>query len=71
MASVCFSQDIHKKRQNKDLAELQTLIDAHFECRKKEEEELIHLKERIVRFHPNKTSVPPIHKYLYTLKTLA
>ncbi|XP_035484873.1 troponin T, fast skeletal muscle isoforms isoform X7 [Scophthalmus maximus] len=39
--------DIHKKRQNKDLAELQTLIDAHFECRKKEEEELIHLKERI------------------------
>uniref|UniRef100_A0A3B3VY89 Troponin T3, fast skeletal type n=1 Tax=Poecilia latipinna TaxID=48699 RepID=A0A3B3VY89_9TELE len=27
--------------------ELQSLIDAHFECRKKEEEELIALKERI------------------------
>jgi len=39
--------DIHKKRQNKDLNELQGLIDAHFECRKKEEEELISLKERI------------------------
>merc|ERR1719348_2715846 len=32
---------------NKDLIELQSLIDAHFECRKKEEEELIALKERI------------------------
>uniref|UniRef100_UPI003AB0E397 troponin T, fast skeletal muscle isoforms-like isoform X5 n=1 Tax=Centroberyx gerrardi TaxID=166262 RepID=UPI003AB0E397 len=39
--------DIQKKRQNKDLIELQGLIDAHFECRKKEEEELIGLKERI------------------------
>nr|XP_057933485.1 troponin T, fast skeletal muscle-like isoform X8 [Doryrhamphus excisus] len=39
--------DIQKKRQNKDLIELQSLIDAHFECRKKEEEELIALKERI------------------------
>ncbi|XP_051546174.1 troponin T, fast skeletal muscle isoforms-like [Myxocyprinus asiaticus] len=39
--------DIQKKRQNKDLIELQTLIDAHFEDRKKEEEELIALKERI------------------------
>ncbi|XP_062845376.1 troponin T type 3b (skeletal, fast) [Trichomycterus rosablanca] len=39
--------DIQKKRQNKDLFELQALIDAHFECRKKEEEELIALKERI------------------------
>ncbi|XP_030271199.1 troponin T, fast skeletal muscle isoforms-like isoform X7 [Sparus aurata] len=39
--------DIQKKRQNKDLYELQSLIDAHFECRKKEEEELIALKERI------------------------
>ncbi|CAG5848940.1 unnamed protein product [Menidia menidia] len=40
-------KDIQKKRQNKDLYELQSLIDAHFECRKKEEEELIALKERI------------------------
>ncbi|KAK2081034.1 Troponin T [Saguinus oedipus] len=40
--------DIQKKRQNKDLMELQALIDSHFEARKKEEEELIALKERIV-----------------------
>uniref|UniRef100_UPI00398F650F troponin T type 3a (skeletal, fast) isoform X2 n=1 Tax=Pristiophorus japonicus TaxID=55135 RepID=UPI00398F650F len=39
--------DIQKKRQNKDLNELQTLIDGHFEHRKKEEEELVALKERI------------------------
>ena len=45
-------QDIQKKRQNKDLMELQALIDAHFECRKKEEEELIALKERIVSSPP-------------------
>lgn len=32
----------------KDLLELQTLIDVHFEQRKKEEEELIALKDRIV-----------------------
>lgn len=32
----------------KDFLELQTLIDVHFEQRKKEEEELIGLKERIV-----------------------
>lgn len=44
-------QDIQKKRQNKDLIELQALIDAHFECRKKEEEELIALKDRIVSLH--------------------
>uniref|UniRef100_A0A2K6AR65 Troponin T, fast skeletal muscle n=1 Tax=Macaca nemestrina TaxID=9545 RepID=A0A2K6AR65_MACNE len=40
-------QDIQKKRQNKDLMELQALIDSHFEARKKEEEELVALKERI------------------------
>ncbi|XP_056463736.1 troponin T, fast skeletal muscle-like isoform X3 [Gadus chalcogrammus] len=39
--------DIQKKRQNKDLVELQTLIDDHFEHRKQEEEELIALKSRI------------------------
>ncbi|XP_061896874.1 troponin T, fast skeletal muscle isoforms-like [Entelurus aequoreus] len=39
--------DIQKKRQNKDLVELQTLIEAHFECRKKEEEDIIALKDRI------------------------
>ncbi|XP_026562350.1 troponin T, fast skeletal muscle isoform X1 [Pseudonaja textilis] len=39
--------DIQKKRQNKDLIELQALIDSHFESRKKEEEEILALKERI------------------------
>lgn len=42
-------QDIHRKRQEKDLAELQSLIEAHFIQRKKEEEELIALVNRIVR----------------------
>lgn len=39
--------DIQKKRQEKDLQELQSLIEAHFEQRKKEEEELIALVNRI------------------------
>ncbi|XP_012991679.1 troponin T type 2a (cardiac) isoform X1 [Esox lucius] len=39
--------DIHRKRMEKDLNELQTLIEAHFESRKKEEEELINLTDRI------------------------
>uniref|UniRef100_A0A674JD04 Troponin T2, cardiac type n=1 Tax=Terrapene triunguis TaxID=2587831 RepID=A0A674JD04_9SAUR len=43
----CSMQDIHRKRMEKDLNELQGLIDAHFENRKKEEEELISLKDRI------------------------
>uniref|UniRef100_A0A8C3TI39 Troponin T2, cardiac type n=1 Tax=Chelydra serpentina TaxID=8475 RepID=A0A8C3TI39_CHESE len=41
------SVDIHRKRMEKDLNELQGLINAHFENRKKEEEELISLKDRI------------------------
>ncbi|XP_051997599.1 troponin T, cardiac muscle isoforms isoform X2 [Xyrauchen texanus] len=41
--------DIHRKRMEKDLTELQTLIEAHFENRKKEEEELINLTQRINR----------------------
>jgi len=32
----------------KDLNELKTLIEAHFEKRKNEEEELLHLTDRIV-----------------------
>uniref|UniRef100_A0A8C5TPN9 Troponin T2, cardiac type n=1 Tax=Malurus cyaneus samueli TaxID=2593467 RepID=A0A8C5TPN9_9PASS len=40
--------DIHRKRMEKDLNELQALIEAHFESRKKEEEELLNLKDRIV-----------------------
>ncbi|XP_074534734.1 troponin T, cardiac muscle isoforms-like [Halichoeres trimaculatus] len=39
--------DIHRKRMEKDLTELQTLIEAHFEKRKKEEEELLSLTDRI------------------------
>uniref|UniRef100_A0A667WFW4 Troponin T2d, cardiac n=1 Tax=Myripristis murdjan TaxID=586833 RepID=A0A667WFW4_9TELE len=39
--------DIHRKRQEKDLSELQSLIEAHFIQRKKEEEELIALVQRI------------------------
>ncbi|XP_056137690.1 troponin T2d, cardiac, partial [Lampris incognitus] len=39
--------DIHRKRQEKDLAELQSLIEAHFIQRKKEEEELTALVTRI------------------------
>ncbi|XP_017545764.1 troponin T2d, cardiac [Pygocentrus nattereri] len=39
--------DIHRKRQEKDLAELEALIEAHFVQRKKEEEELIALVNRI------------------------
>ncbi|XP_061894141.1 troponin T, cardiac muscle isoforms-like [Entelurus aequoreus] len=39
--------DIHRKRMEKDLTELQTLIEDHFENRKKEEEELLGLTDRI------------------------
>ncbi|XP_034440395.1 troponin T, cardiac muscle isoforms-like isoform X3 [Hippoglossus hippoglossus] len=39
--------DIHRKRMEKDLTELQTLIEAHFDKRKKEEEELLSLTDRI------------------------
>ncbi|KAJ3602241.1 hypothetical protein NHX12_030000 [Muraenolepis orangiensis] len=39
--------DIHRKRMEKDLNELQTLIEVHFEGRKKEEEELLCLTDRI------------------------
>ena len=42
----------------KDLLELQTLIDVHFEQRKKEEQELIGLKDRIVMTFPH--CFPPI-----------
>uniref|UniRef100_A0A3Q3H2S6 Troponin T2e, cardiac n=1 Tax=Labrus bergylta TaxID=56723 RepID=A0A3Q3H2S6_9LABR len=45
---VCVSlQDIHRKRQEKDLTEMQSLIEAHFIQRKKDEEELIALVNRI------------------------
>lgn len=41
--------DIHRKRMEKDLLELHTLIDVHFDQRKKDEEEVIGLKDRIDR----------------------
>ncbi|XP_061606327.1 troponin T, slow skeletal muscle isoform X2 [Phyllopteryx taeniolatus] len=41
--------DIHRKRMEKDMLELHTLIDVHFEQRTKDEEELIGLKDRIER----------------------
>lgn len=43
----------------KDLNELQTLIEAHFENRKKEEEELVSLKDRIVGVQPPAHLPPP------------
>lgn len=46
-----YSQDIHRKRMEKDLTELHTLIDSHFDKRKKEEEELLSLTDRIVCSH--------------------
>merc|ERR1712050_424774 len=39
--------DINKERHQKDLIQLQRLIDAHFEQRKKDEEELEQLRLRI------------------------
>lgn len=47
----------------KDLTELQTLIEAHFEKRKKEEEELLSLTDRIVRPHifPLRTKMTEYH----------
>merc|ERR1712176_501108 len=39
--------DINRERQQKDLIQLQRLIDAHFEQRKKDEEELEALRLRI------------------------
>lgn len=51
------TQDIYRKRQEKDLAELQSLIEAHFVQRKKEEEELIALVNRIVSWLQSSHSV--------------
>uniref|UniRef100_A0A3P9MEA4 Troponin T2d, cardiac n=1 Tax=Oryzias latipes TaxID=8090 RepID=A0A3P9MEA4_ORYLA len=41
--------DMYRKRQEKDLAELQSLIEAHFVQRHKDEEELVALVNRIRR----------------------
>lgn len=65
----CFtSQDIHRKRMEKDLTELQTLIEDHFEKRKKEEEELLSLTDRIVWPHYCcLLKCPRYHIILFTL----
>ncbi|KAL0962745.1 hypothetical protein UPYG_G00344820 [Umbra pygmaea] len=39
--------DLHRKRQEKDMTELQSLIESHFIQRKKDEEELLSLVNRI------------------------
>uniref|UniRef100_A0A3P9JZ67 Troponin T2e, cardiac n=1 Tax=Oryzias latipes TaxID=8090 RepID=A0A3P9JZ67_ORYLA len=41
------NDDIHRKRQEKDFSELQSLIEAHFIQRRKDEEELLALVNRI------------------------
>lgn len=40
-------EDIHRKRMEKDMTELQGLINSHFEQRKKDEQELEELRVRI------------------------
>lgn len=51
----------------KDLNELQTLIEVHFESRKKEEEELIGLKDRIVSEPPYKKPATSMFEKEYYL----
>ncbi|KAJ1066080.1 hypothetical protein K5549_013593 [Capra hircus] len=63
--------DIQKKRQNKDLMELQALIDSHFEARKKEEEELVALKERIKVPSPSRSSTAALRSWLGRSSTAA
>ncbi|KAA0712596.1 Troponin T, cardiac muscle [Triplophysa tibetana] len=53
--------DIHRKRMEKDLTELQTLIEAHFEKRKKDEEELINLTQRIENRRSERSEQHRIH----------
>ncbi|XP_062295412.1 troponin T, slow skeletal muscle isoform X2 [Scomber scombrus] len=49
--------DIHRKRMEKDTLELHTLIDVHFDQRKKDEEELIALMERIDRRRSDRAEI--------------
>lgn len=63
------TQDIYRKRQEKDLAELQSLIEAHFVQRKKEEEELIALVNRIVSWLQSSHSVCTRLKFTVTART--
>ncbi|KAJ3608004.1 hypothetical protein NHX12_025055 [Muraenolepis orangiensis] len=46
--------DIHRKRMEKDLLELHTLIEVHFHQRRTEEAEIIALKDRIQRVRAEK-----------------
>uniref|UniRef100_A0AAY4CSB5 Troponin T2c, cardiac n=1 Tax=Denticeps clupeoides TaxID=299321 RepID=A0AAY4CSB5_9TELE len=41
--------DLHRKRMEKDIGELQSLIELHFSSRQKEEDELVALRSRIER----------------------
>lgn len=63
------TQDIYRKRQEKDLAELQSLIEAHFVQRKKEEEELVALVNRIVSWLQSSHSVCTRLKFTVTART--
>ena len=44
--------EINRKKVEKDLCELQALINYHFEERKKEEKELAELKGHVLIVHP-------------------
>lgn len=62
----------------KDLLELQTLIEVHFEQRKKDEEELIGLKDRIVssqqtHFHYSvaRWDMTSLNPFLYFFVTIS
>ncbi|XP_069375778.1 troponin T2e, cardiac isoform X3 [Paralichthys olivaceus] len=53
--------DIQKKRQEKDLAELHSLIEAHFIQRKRDEQELITLVNRIEKRRAERAEQQRIH----------
>uniref|UniRef100_A0A8C3AWL7 Troponin T2e, cardiac n=1 Tax=Cyclopterus lumpus TaxID=8103 RepID=A0A8C3AWL7_CYCLU len=54
-------QDIHRKRQEKDLTELQSLIEAHFIQRKNDEAELVALVTRIEKRRTERAEQQRIH----------
>uniref|UniRef100_A0A8C3GAX9 Troponin T2e, cardiac n=1 Tax=Cyclopterus lumpus TaxID=8103 RepID=A0A8C3GAX9_CYCLU len=53
--------DIHRKRQEKDLTELQSLIEAHFIQRKNDEAELVALVTRIEKRRTERAEQQRIH----------
>ncbi|TNN66331.1 Troponin T, cardiac muscle [Liparis tanakae] len=54
-------KDIHRKRQDKDLTELQSLIEAHFIQRKNDEAELVALVTRIEKRRTERAEQQRIH----------